>query len=558
MYVDLPAGLSGEIFDLSRIEVLRGPQGTLYGRNSTGGNVNLVTADPESSFHAEADASYGSYSDVMTHAMVNVPVADTLALRAAVMTHRSDGYFNTDGTTPQNYGAANDWGARLTALWKPTDRFKWRLSLDSFVSNGTPAEIFETGPNQLPLNGLSPYRQPINPDPPPGNYIRSNTIRSRMDWNVVGDFTLTYVMGAQNVHMDYTWATAGQIASPAAPAYQQYWSVASSSESHEIDATYASGRLNNVLGATYFHDSIEQGGYGIYPIVNIDENQFGDEEIKKRSWGVFDQATYSIFSGLRLTGGVRYSNDYQSQSQYTSLYCYPAIPNITVYQVQFLTHGVPGCAPSTTPTGDGTWSKVTWKAGLEYDLNPSTLAYFSATTGYKQGGVQPGLPSVFPATFQPETVINYETGAKMRLLNNSLNVRTAVFYEDYTNIQVFQLVSLANFIGQATTNAGAARIYGAEVESEWNATPVDHVSGFLTYLHARYTEFNDAIDPRYQTVIPSLAGDQLPNAPEFSLQAQYTHDFRLSDGSTISPQVIAYWQSRGATRTRSTTLTFTK
>lgn len=549
VYVDLPYGLTDELFDLSRIEILRGPQGTLYGRNSTGGEVNIITASPEHLFDANADVSYGNYNDLLGHAMVNIPVSDTLAIRAAGMLHQNNGYFDTQGTTARNYGSADDWAVRLTGLWAPIDQFRWQLSVDSFLTQGTPGESVETGPDGKPLDGLSPYHQPVNPDPPPNNYLRSNSIRSRMDWEVTNAFTLSYIGGYQDLLQYYDWATTGQSGAPANPAYQEYTGVASKSQSHEIDLAYASRRLKNVLGATYFHDAIELDYYAIYPILGLDARDTNEDTFKE-SWGVFDQATFSLLDNLRATGGVRYSHDDQTESQYTSLYCaMTSNPGLTVSDVQFLTAASPGCGDYPTPGGSGSWSKVTWKGGLDYDLSRTTLTYVSVTTGYKEGGVQPGLPSAFPTTYLPEEVTNYELGLKARLLNQSLSARTAVFYQNYKDIQIAQLVSLPSVIATATTNAGKAAIYGVEVESAWNITPVDHVSAFATYLHARYIQYSNAVDPRFggAVIIPSLAGDQLPNAPNVSLRLQYERDFKLLNGGQLTPTVTIYWQSRSYT-----------
>jgi len=548
VYVDLPIGLANTVFDLGRIEILRGPQGTLYGRNSTGGNVNIETADPKNVFAAAADVSYGNYNDVLTHAMVNIPLTDTLAVRFALMNHRSDGYFDTEGTTGRNYGAADDWAARLTTLWKPTEQFKWRLSLEGSATRGTPGASIETGSDGLPLDGLSPYHQPVNSDPEPQNHIDNGTIRSRMEYAVTDSLTLTYVAGHQHLWQFYNWATSGQVGSPEDPAYQNFSSISSSSQTHEIDATYFSHKLTNVLGATYFKDSIVLDYHAVYPVIALSANEKNDDT-NKTSWGIFDQSTYNLTDSLHLTAGVRYSHDHQSESQFTSIFCaLSATPNLTVYDAQFLTETSPGCGAYPTAAGEGTWSKVTWKGGLDYDLNALTLLYGSVTSGYKQGGAQPGLPSTFAATFQPETVTNYEIGGKFRLLEDSLNVRVAGFYEQYTNIQTAYLISIPGFIGTATNNAGAAKIYGAELESEWNITAANHLKGFLTYLHAQYTDYRNAVDPRdSSTVIPSLAGNQLPNAPEISARMQYSHDFRLGNGGTLSPEVLTFWQSRSYT-----------
>ncbi|MHB8815178.1 MAG: TonB-dependent receptor, partial [Steroidobacteraceae bacterium] len=320
VYVDLPYGLTDELFDLDRIEILRGPQGTLYGRNSTGGDVNIITAAPVPHLDANWDASYGNYNDLLTHAMVNVPASSTLSIRAAGMLHQNNGYFDTDGTTSRNYGSADDWAARLTGLWTPISQFRWQLSIDSFLSQGTPGESVETGPNGRPLNGLSPYHQPVNSDPPPDNYLRSNSLRSRIDWDIGNGFSLSYIGGYQDLLQHYDWATTGQVGAPANPAYQQYAKIASKSQSQEVDFAYDSRRFKNVLGATYFHDAIEEASNAIYPILGLDA-KFIDWDIFKESWGAFDQVTYTVFTNLRATGGVRYSHDAESESEYTSLYC---------------------------------------------------------------------------------------------------------------------------------------------------------------------------------------------------------------------------------------------
>lgn len=549
VYVDLPYALADELFDVDRIEVLRGPQGTLYGRNSTGGEVNIITAVPEPVLDANWNVSYGNYNDLLTEGMVNVPVTSTLAVRAAGMLHQNSGYFDSEGTTSRNYGSSDDWAARLTGLWKPDSHFRWWLSLDSFLSQGTPGVSVETGPDGRPLDGLSPYHQPVNPDPPPNNYLRSNSIRSRMDWDIGNGFNLSYIGGYQDLLQHYAWATTGQVGAPLNPAYQQYVEIASKSQSHEVDFAYDSRRLKNVLGATYFRDSIEEGAYAIYPILGLD-SLFRNWDIFKKSWGAFDQATYSLLANLRVTAGMRYSHDAESESAYTSLYCaISSNPDLTVNDVQYLTVDSPGCGAYPTPGGAGSWSKVTWRAGAEYDVSRMTLAYASVTTGYKEGGVQPGLPEAFPATYLPEEVTNYELGLKTRLFHESLSARTAVFYEDYKDIQVAQLISLPDVVATATTNAGKAAIYGVEVEGAWNITPLDHLSPFVTYLHARYLQYSNAVDPRFggSVIIPSLAGDQLPNSPNFSARLEYSHDFRLMGGGVLTPSAALYWQSRSYT-----------
>jgi iron complex outermembrane recepter protein len=544
IYVDQPVGFSNDMYDLERIEALRGPQGTLYGRNATGGNLNIITADPKPDFGAAADVSYGNYNDVAAHAMVNVPVSDTLAVRAAFMSHRNDGYFDTEGTTARNYGAADDFGVRLTSLWKPVAGFTWRLSFDGFQDNGTPGMSIQTGENGRPVNGLSPYKQPTSSDPEPDNNVRSAAVRSRMDFKVTDDLSLTYTAGYQGIRWSYVWATAGQIGAPVTPPIAKLDQTNDAhSQSHELDLNYTTDHVKNVLGATYFNESIGGDVHEDVPLAGFVSRSLNDVVYEKRSWGVFDQATFSVTDALRLTGGARYSHDFQSSLAEQDLECI-VNPAPLLGGVSALNPGSPGCFVVPFPYASGSWSHVNWKAGVEYDVNSATLAYASVTTGYKQGGVQTGLPAPLPSTFKPETVTSYEAGTKLRLLDNALNVRLAAFFADYTDLQnsTFEIVSGTPLT--VVENAGTSHIYGVEVESEWKATPVDYFSAFFTYLHARYTVFNNGVDPQNPAIdIPSLAGNQLPNAPDESVRLEYHHDFPLPNGAALSPLIASYWQS---------------
>lgn len=546
VYVGLSQGFATELYDLQRVEVLRGPQGTLYGRNATGGNVNVITADPKPSFSAAADVSYGNYNDVQTHGMVNVRLTDELFIRAAFITHRNDGYFDTRGYTARNYGASDDFGGRLTALWTPSGAFKWRLSIDDFISEGTPWASIDTGADGKPLNGLPVYKQPVSSDPEPENYIRSSTIRSRMDWNITDSLTASYVAGYQVLDTHYSWATTGNLSAPATPAWVQYDRGHGYAHSHELDVNYDSNTLKNVFGGSYYlQEGPRHSTRGIFNAIALDEK--GDQPspgIRKKAWGIFEQATYSLIDHLRITGGLRYSKESQVVDDSNVFYCSASTyPGLTLLGVAALTAASPGCSPSNSPSGSGSWSNVSWKAGIEGDISDRALAYLSVTTGFKSGGLQPNVRPGISTTYRPEEVRNYELGFKTRLFDDSANVRVALFYEDYTDLQVFQLVSTPQGISLVTTNAAKAGIYGTEIEGEWNLSPVDHIRGFVNYLHATYTNYKNTRDPLTNEIVASLDGNQLPNAPQESIRLQYSHDFTLPNNGTVTPQAAVYWQS---------------
>jgi iron complex outermembrane recepter protein len=529
-YVGRSEGLGGALYDLQRVEVLRGPQGTLYGRNSTGGNVNIITADPQPAFGASADISYGNYSDLLTHAMVNLPVSDTLAIRAAFMTHQSNGYYDTLGTTERGYGAADDHAGRLTVLWKPTENFKWRLSADDFVSNGTPGLNIATGPDGKPLDGLPVLKQPTLDLLEPYNHVNNFMIRSRMDWQLNDHVSLAYIAGYQDLKFQAQVTIGPNILdSLRRDPFQSY--------SHEIDLNFDSGPVRNTAGATYFNLSTSSPDAFRILAADLAYGLAKPDRVNTEAWGIFDQATYSVNDSLRIIAGLRYSSETQHALGALSYFCpmtlFPNAP-LSAYGTLF----GPGCTMSTVIPAGGTWSNVNWKAGLEYDLSNHTSSYLTATTGFKSGGANIGFNTPVP-NFAPEKVTSYELGIKTRLLDDRVSLNTALFYENYTDLQVTQLTQFNTI----TENAAGAHIYGIENEATFRVTKHDEISGFLNYLQGTYTKYQNAVDQLSGTVFPSLAGNHLPNSPEVSLKFQYLHDFDLANGGTLTPTVWTYWQS---------------
>lgn len=554
IYVALPQGFSSEVYDLDRIEVLRGPQGTLYGRNATGGNLNLVTADPKPDFGGFADLSYGAYNDILAHAVINLPVSETFAVRVGSFIHRSDGYWDTQGTTARNYGAANDFGARLTTLWEPSNAFRWRLSYTGSVSKGTPGVSVATDDQGRPENGRPVFEQPASADPEPYNNLVSHAVRSRMDWDASEDITVSYLAGYQHVKHRYRWATVGESAGPNFPSYLINTAYRATSQSHELNVAYDSGRFRNVFGGAYFYTGLHNDlGSGKFLISGLGLRLPDADGSRKRSWGVFNQATFTPVPELRLTAGIRYSHDSQSSPGYPgSLVCIfalnPALRNLSTLDFQNVSTSTPGCFQlAPTSKSSASYSKITWRAAVDYEFAPRQMAYASVATGYKQGGLQTATPP-FPNNFGPETVINYEFGLKGSLAGNTLSYRAAAFLSDYKDLQIFQFVAGITGGSLLTTNAGAARIYGFELEADWRPSPVDRVSSFLTYNHARFTKFDNAIDARTNAVIPSLAGNQLGHAPDWTFRINYAHDFLLHNGWKLTPQGTFYWQSESFTQ----------
>ena len=533
-YAGHTEGLVGALYDLQRIEVLRGPQGTLYGRNSTGGNLNILTADPEHAFHASADVSVGSYQDVLTHAMVNLPISDDLTIRAALVTHRSDGFYDTEHTTARNYGAADDYGGRITALWTPGAKFTWRLSVDQYSGGGTPGLEVVTGASGDPVDGLSVYKRPVPSLPEPRQDTSNFNVRSRMTYKVNDLLSMSYISGYENYHQLVQDSVSDG-------AFAIYRPRENQNYSNEVDASLNLGRLQNIVGASSFNMSNRDFDIQNYDAIGITEGVTErPNTVKTSAWGVFDQGTFAVTDTLRIIGGLRYSHEHQSNDGEIDGVCpatlYAGVP---LGQIPRTFNG-PGCVILPVFPASGSWSDVTWKAGLEYDIAPQTSSYVTVSTGFKSGGTNSGSAvSSNNATFQPENDTNYELGLKTRLFERRLSLNAALFYTSYTDIQVTQIVNQTS----VTTNAAAADIYGIELEGQWQPTPRDHLSAFANFLHATYTDYKNAFDGLNNTVVPSLDGHYLQDAPKFTFKIQYAHDIPLPGGATLTPSALVYWQS---------------
>lgn len=548
VYAAVSQAVSGGLYDIERMEILRGPQGTTYGQNATGGNVNIITAAPTNSFDASADLSYGRFNEVGAHAMINLPLDDKAALRAAVMFRRSDGFFDTKGTTARNYGAADEFGGRLSFQLTPTDNFKLRLTAEAYINNGTPANVLEQiGANRRPASGNSPYSIPFaGPNTEPNVDLQTYSLRGRLEWNLSDALTLAYVGGYTYQKSSYIFAIsgAGNLA-----VYDSEWLDEVDAFTNEVNLTYDSGRLQNIFGVSQFHKNNPYTNAFHFNAINLD--QFRSGGARQSTFGIFDQATFSFTDTMRAIAGIRWSRESQNNGgSFTTINCPVVAGARTTYdQIRSFRATSPGCTTSPVPYAEGTWENVSWKGGFEWDFNPRSMAYLTVTNGFKSGQVQPGLPALFEPFVNPEQLINYEIGVKTRLFDGALNIRAAAYYMDYKDIQVTAVTLINNFSYIFTQNAAKAKIYGGELEWQAQLSSNDNFSGFLAYTHATYGNYTNAVDGLTgKPVGGNLKGNDLAGAPRWSLRAQYSHDFELGNGGKITPMASFYYQSKSYLR----------
>jgi iron complex outermembrane receptor protein len=547
VYVGRPDAMNGMLYDLDHIEVLKGPQGTLYGRNSTGGNVNILTAAPERKFDASVDVGYGNYNELQTRGMLNLPVTDTLAIRAAFAERTNNGTFDTLGSTARNYGVANQWSGRLSAKWDPSDKFVWNLVLEYYQNEGTPPMDILAGPNGQPADGLPVFRRKVNNVEEPGIDQQQFTMRSRMDWNVLDNVTLSYIAGYQYM----AERTQGMVGG-----YSVARDTPFDSNQQEVDLNLQFGPVRSIFGGNYYVQQYDPDND--LDLFGANILLFVDDHLKTEAYGLFNQTTWDVTDSLRLTGGVRYSSERFVVSDYLADFCpissFPpsqyGLVSLLYQQRGPLIYGNPVCqnvygVAGGLSGGTNSDSAVTWKAALSYDWSNQTSSYATVSTGFKSGGLNLGVDlSPIYASYKPETVTNYEVGLKTRAFNNTLSLNTAFYLMDYNNIQINQLTDVNGKLSSTTTNAAGAKNYGSEIEWNWKLDPATKFGGYFNYVHATYSNYTNAIDALTNVLYPSLTGNTLPFAPRYSVEGRLEHEFVLPHGDIITPKATVYWQSQ--------------
>jgi iron complex outermembrane receptor protein len=492
VYIARPTEQSLSLFDIERVEVLRGPQGTLYGRNATAGVVNVITAKPADAFDASASVEAGNYSTVRTNAMVNVPLSDTIALRVSGAFNKHDGYTSThDGS--KSLDDQEDVALRARLRIKTSTKSDLLVTADyGKMDNTGVASIAQ--PRVFSVNDDHSLRYQ-NPGIDNSNYFRASGVAAEYNADL-GFAKLTYLFGYRKSKWN-ALATKGDGIADIRNVQDH------TQDSHELRlASQGNGPLQYVGGLYYFHEDTDTSPS--LDITGVGRLSF-DLHAKGRSYAPFGQVTYSLTPALRLTGGARYTWDDKKRDGTFRFGTFDPTPYDANYKA----------------------SKATWKAGAEYDLSNTVLTYASVSTGYKAGGFNDGNPQTQPALYYgPETLTSYEAGIKGSLLNRKLYFSASAFYYDYKGLQLGTVLPQG---GQVTSNAGKSNVSGFELEGSWKALPDTTVNYSLAILNAKYDEY-----------LPQgvggadYAGRRLDRSPKVSGRIGVSQNFPLENGGRIT------------------------
>jgi iron complex outermembrane receptor protein len=505
VYQSRDYGTYGAFYDIDRVEVLRGPQGTLYGRNATGGSINLVTNKPVDTFKAAADLDLGNYDSKRAFGMLNVPINDELAVRGAVQYSSHDGYLSS------GFNDQDSMAGRLQALFKPNSDISLLVGADYFYDHSLGAHTVIGLPFVMPSN---PYFDRASS----GGYFsdfKSWSFHSQFDWNL-GGAMLTDILAFKRVDIDTTDPVVGVFATTVST---------DKSYSNELRLASVADPKNPwswVAGIYLFKetDYVYQKYFNpFFSSITI------NPDIAEKSGALFGQATYAIRDGLRLTAGLRYSDDTKTANGQDQIFI-PALP--------FPVGNIPD-------DFNQTWHHVDWKVGIDTDLTPTSLLYANIATGYLEGGFNLGSTVGLLPNFQPEKLTAYTVGSKNRLFDNRFQVNVEAFYYNYKDYIVSEYLTAGAAAGDfALYNADKTRIFGGEIETQWLITRQDLFSLNLALLHAEYTDFHL---PVASNGLTDLSGYTAMKSPSVSIQAGYQHTWNIASGGEVRAGVTTHFDS---------------
>jgi iron complex outermembrane receptor protein len=512
--------VASSMYDVERIEVLKGPQGTLFGRNSTGGLINVITAKPREEFGGFVSADVGNYNTVNLEGAVNVPVSDKVQMRFSALERHHTGYRNLTGVNLRGDDEGSKSG-RLQVAFQPIPGFQGLLSYqkDKIDAVGDVAFIAPLGKvtpivDAKTFPGYAPTLTKID-----GHRTRWEFSYDRLPW----DLTLTYAGGLDSQEYHHRTDATG----PSYPATRQFiQGEQPDTRNHEIRlSTPQKGQFTAQAGYFYFTERniIDSGVYNLAmsPGIPIDfSNTYGikfDYVIRTKTEGLFSQVSWNVTPALKLTVGGRYSRDEKVRTGQARVLLGALVsPFIPV--------------PAFPTPGDGYMkeSKPTYQVGLDYTLTPQNFLYAKYATGYKAGGFNSN-GSAAPVPYNAESVKSFEFGSKNQFWNRQVKLNVAAFYQDYQNYQASQ-ASDALSSGAGVFNVGKAKIKGLEGEL---LVPVPDVARFDVNATLLNTHFGNGISVSDGGVPPTahdIGGNQLPNAPKFVMTAGVQRSFNVAAG----------------------------
>lgn len=559
VYIGRPVGALFNAFDTERVEVLRGPQGTLYGRNATGGSVNLITKKPGDELDGEVEITAGEYNLLRFRGAINIPISDAARARIVGFKEDRDGF--TKNTFPGG-DEANDlenWGVRGHLDIDLSDNVNLLLSA-SFVDMGgvgtqpeardpfstgelsppintlvgmgvlpppgipTNVAFYTNADGSIPVNDQRPFREGVNEELSSDHEF--TLLSATLQWDL-DNFTFKSITGyGESEYLmiqDADGSTAPNvihIPEEQAEQFSQEIQFISNGDGplRWIGGLYyfkeESTRISTMRGARF--DAIHD--YFITNDISFAGPGFSEDvafsvggDIETESYAVFGQGTYEFTDQFSLTVGLRYTDD-EKDAVNRNIQLAPLV-----------------LTPASTSS-----EEITGKVSVDYRFTSDVMVYASYSRGYKSGGVIQVATDPAAAAFEPEFVDTIEVGLKSQLWD-ALQLNVAVYSSDYTDMQT----SAEGAFGQLGGNAGEASIEGAELEWKWLINDMLTFDGSFAYTDGTYDQLLafDPLDQAFTGGVVDYSGNDLPRAPEISYNLGVTGYWDMAQNGYITARL---------------------
>ncbi len=524
VYVGRITAINMNYFDLERIEVIRGPQGTLYGKNAIGGAINITSNPPTDHLVAAAEMTIGNYNRRDSRGMISGPLyEDKILGRLAFQKRKRDGWQESLFLPGVKQNDENTWSARAKLRFVLSDRLQMDLNGDYNRD-----DLASTG--RIPVVGRVPVRL-LGPDGLPtgqkalpteifknlGGSVRRATnsdqgFTDRTIWGVSGRISrqgdygrLLSITAYRKTRFSWledstglpTSVTDQKVNSNVNERHEQF-----SQEFRLISPD--NGRLTYVAGLYYLFEHTHRIENFVFPKGKATT----DQDNRTNSFAVFGEATYGLSESLKFTAGARLTYESKKMDQ------------------QSITNGNQFILLEDFRLGNiGDWTDISPNFVLSWQQTDDIMWYGSISRGYKSGGFQgaPATRDLARRTIGPETVWNYEVGLKSQWLENRVRLNLVGFYSNYRDLQVVQFKTVGNFGVFQTSNAASASLRGLEMEFTLRPTSGLEFFGSYAYLVATYDEFNDLSGRDF-------TGNTLRQAPRHSLYIALHYEHPVGDG----------------------------
>ncbi|WP_448582391.1 TonB-dependent receptor [Thermaurantiacus sp.] len=531
VYFARPQGAVLDILDVSRVEVLRGPQGTLYGRNTIGGAIKYVTNRLSPELDLMARGSFGSYGQVDAVVRASVPIGDTLAVGGAVGWYNRNGYGENFTTGAEHYDK-DVLTFRASAEWTPGERFFLRLAGDRMVDNSNPRhghrEVGFAGlPAFAPLPSKYDTRAGIGDD----NKVTTWGVSATAEFAASDALTLksitAYRGGRTDTLIDFD-NTPGPVLD--IPAFYEDWQF-----TQEVQALLTLEKIQGVAGVFYLEGNAAGAFDTVLGSANLTILTSGD--VDTRSIALFSDVSIDLTDRLKLSGGLRWTKDRKEGTVFRR--------NFT--GIRSPVFGNPAAIPGlirTNYTNDRTDDELTPRISATYALTPQVNLYASCGKGFKSGGFDMRGDAVFTPTtvngYEPETIRTVEAGLKGSFLDKSLFLALAGYRSSYKDQQVtIQVPNALGGIASFVDNAGQAVIWGIEAEATARLPMGVSANLGIGYTHADYREFLTYI---FGGTTPVDVSDQrfFQNTPAWTINAAINWERQLAGGTLLLGPAIAF------------------